>query len=162
MLQWFKLTIEKDKIDAYELGVKIIAKSNIVTTLKNEADPAVEDKLDNIDELISAIQAFVESEDEMILDEQTGEEIALRNKTLDVFVQQTSLLSETYRGDKNDDNTVSLMTIHSSKGLEIFLCLCCRNWKKIFSQVLCVLVLRLKWKKKDAFFMLLWQELKRN
>lgn len=136
MIQAF--TIEKDKIDAYELGVKIIAKSNIVTTLKNEADPAVEDKLDNIDELISAIQAFVESEDEMILDEQTGEEIALRNKTLDVFVQQTSLLSETDRGDKNDDNTVSLMTIHSSKGLEFSYVFVAGMEENLFPSAMCI------------------------
>lgn len=111
-------SIEKDKTDAYDLGIRIIEKSFIIPNLKKDNDPSVEDKLGNIDELIGALQAFVESEDELILDELTGEEIALSNKTLDVFVQQTSLLSETDRGDKNDDNKVSLMTIHSAKGLE--------------------------------------------
>ncbi|MCK9322289.1 MAG: ATP-binding domain-containing protein, partial [Bacteroidales bacterium] len=67
-----------------------------------------------------------------------GEEIALRNKTLDIFVQQTSLLSETDRGDKNDDNTVSLMTIHSSKGLEFSYVFVAGMEENLFPSAMCI------------------------
>ena len=116
MIKTFSL--ELDKIDAFELGTKIISKSNIIKFFKNDDDPLSSDRIDNIEELINALQAFVSSEEEALLDELTGEEIALNNKTLDIFVQQVSLMSETDRDDDKENDRVSLMTIHSAKGLE--------------------------------------------
>lgn len=116
MMQAF--TIEKNKVDAYDLGVRIIGASNIIPFLQKDTDPSIEDKIDNINELIGALQAFVDSEEESVLDEMTGEEISLSNKTLDIFVQQASLITETDRKEGDDQNKVSLMTIHSAKGLE--------------------------------------------
>lgn len=116
MIQAF--TIEKNKVDAYDLGVRIIGASNIIPFLQKDTDPSIEDKIDNINELIGALQAFVDSEEESVLDEMTGEEISLSNKTLDIFVQQASLITETDRKEGDDQNKVSLMTIHSAKGLE--------------------------------------------
>lgn len=111
-------SFELDKLDAFELGGKIISSSHIINYYKEDDDPLSDERVDNIEELINALQSFVESEDQALLDEATGEEIALNNKTLDVFVQQVSLMSETDRDDEQENDRVSLMTIHAAKGLE--------------------------------------------
>ncbi len=111
-------SVEVHKKNAFELGTSILAASRIIKFWKEDEDPTSEDRVDNIEELINAMQAFVESEEDALLDELTGEEIALRNKTLDVFIQQVSLMSETDRDDNGEDDRVSLMTIHAAKGLE--------------------------------------------
>jgi len=116
MIRSFSVDVHKK--DAFELGTNILAASRIVKFWKEDEDPTSEDRVDNIEELVNAMQAFVDSEEDALLDELTGEEIALRNKTLDVFIQQVSLMSETDRDDNGEDDRVSLMTIHAAKGLE--------------------------------------------
>lgn len=112
------LSVDVKKDDAFELGTKILASSRIIKYWKEDEDPGSEDRINNIEELINAMHAFVESEEDSLLDEASGEEVALNNKTLDVFIQQVSLMSETDRDDNGEDDRVSLMTIHASKGLE--------------------------------------------
>jgi len=111
-------SLELNKMDAFELGTKIISTSHIIKYYKEDDDPLSDDRIDNIEELINALQSFVSSDEEALLDEATGEEIELSNKTLDVFVQQVSLMSETDRDDEKENDRVALMTIHSAKGLE--------------------------------------------
>jgi len=60
---------------------------------------------ENIQELLNGIKEFSERED-------------IEEKGLDVFLQDIALLTNDDNEKKNDADTVSLMTIHSSKGLE--------------------------------------------
>jgi DNA helicase-2/ATP-dependent DNA helicase PcrA len=103
--------------DAFELGEEIVRTCKIKEALKEDNTAENLDRINNIEELVNSLQSFIENEQESILDEATGEEIATNNKSLDVFLQQISLFSET---DTMEDNLncVALMTIHSSKGLE--------------------------------------------
>lgn len=115
MIQSFTLRVEQD--NAYDLGAEIIKRSGIVTSLQLTNDQTDKDRIENINELISSMQSFVESDDENIIDALTGEEIDIKHKTLDVFLQQISLMTSQDEPQEND-NTVKLMTIHSAKGLE--------------------------------------------
>ena len=103
--------------DAFELGEEIVRTCRIKETLKEENTAENSDRINNIEELVNSLQSFIENEEEAILDEATGEEISTNSKSLDVFLQQISLFSETDTMDENP-NCVVLMTIHSSKGLE--------------------------------------------
>lgn len=103
--------------DAFELGEEIVRTCRIKEALKEENTAENSDRINNIEELVNSLQSFIENEEEAILDEATGEEISTNNKSLDVFLQQISLFSETDTMDENP-NCVVLMTIHSSKGLE--------------------------------------------
>lgn len=103
--------------NAFELGDKIIKRSGIIETLKAEDIPENKDRVENIEELLAALQSFTEAEEENIIDELTGEEISVESKTLDVFLQRISLLTDSDK-EEDDTNCVTLMTIHSSKGLE--------------------------------------------
>jgi DNA helicase-2/ATP-dependent DNA helicase PcrA len=103
--------------DAFELGEEIVRTCRIKEALKEDNTAENLDRINNIEELVNSLQSFIENEQESILDEATGEEIATNNKSLDVFLQQISLFSETDTMEENL-NCVALMTIHSSKGLE--------------------------------------------
>ncbi|MDR0972101.1 MAG: UvrD-helicase domain-containing protein [Bacteroidales bacterium] len=116
MIRLFSNRVKQE--DAFSLGEEIIRESSIIKYWKDDEDPSSDERINNIEELINAIKAFVETEENEILDEATGEEINIEDKTLDVFIQQASLMSEMDRDDKENENKVSLMTIHSAKGLE--------------------------------------------
>ena len=103
--------------NAFELGEEIVRTCRIKESLKEENSAENAERINNIDELVNSLQSFIENEDNSILDEATGEEIATDKKSLDIFLQQISLFSETDTMEENP-NCVVLMTIHSSKGLE--------------------------------------------
>ncbi|MEE1097797.1 MAG: 3'-5' exonuclease [Bacteroidales bacterium] len=103
--------------DALTLGEKIIHRSRIIDALKEEDKLESKDRVENVEELINGLQSFVTLEDTHIIDELTGELVSVEQRTLDVFLQQISLISDMDKEDDNPDK-VSLMTIHSSKGLE--------------------------------------------
>ncbi len=100
--------------NAYELARQIAHASGILKELDEDKSPEGIARLDNIEELLNAINDFSQN-DEFIpnidLDEQTG------IRSLDLFLQQIALLTD---ADDKDDEVpkVSLMTIHAAKGLE--------------------------------------------
>ena len=104
--------------DAYTLGKDIIRLSKIKTDLSLLDDKEDKDKLAHVEEFVSGLKAFVETEEENIVDSLTGEEINIKTKTLDVFLQQIALMTNTDTNDNNADDKVRLMTIHTAKGLE--------------------------------------------
>lgn len=105
--------------NAYELAFLIAQSSGIIKDLqeKNAEEP---EHLQNAEALLNAIQDFVESEEEPKIDDAPKSAV----KTLDQFLGEVSLMTDLEESDKNkknqevDTNKVSLMTIHSAKGLE--------------------------------------------
>ncbi|MBP3253283.1 MAG: UvrD-helicase domain-containing protein [Bacteroidales bacterium] len=116
MISSFSVRVKEE--NAYALGSEVIERSGIVNDLRLLRDADDKDRIENIDELIGALQSFVESDEENIVDSLTGEEISIKDKTLDVFLQQVSLITSTDKEENDEDNFVKLMTVHASKGLE--------------------------------------------
>ena len=98
---------KSNELDAYELGVEIIDKSGIKGVLYSNGSPEDVARQQNVEELLSALKDFVDNKKE------EGQE----DFYISDFLQTISLIS-TIDDNNNDDNTVSLMTIHSAKGLE--------------------------------------------
>ncbi|MGP1514885.1 MAG: ATP-dependent helicase [Bacteroidales bacterium] len=116
MIETFSQRVQTD--NAYTLGSELIDRCGIINELNKLDKDDAKDRLDNIDELIGSVQSFVEDEQQNIVDALTGEEISIQNKTLDVFLQQVSLMSAIDVEQEQESDKVKLMTIHSSKGLE--------------------------------------------
>ena len=95
--------------DAYELGTIIIKESGISTDIFSSKDQEALDRQENLKELLNGLQDFVASQKE----EGNADEIYLVD-----FLQEVSLLTDQDRNNPDDNNRVSLMTIHSAKGLE--------------------------------------------
>ncbi|WP_231491446.1 ATP-dependent helicase [Pedobacter sp. Leaf170] len=96
---------EAKKLDAYETALFIAQHAGILKELYNDDSVEGRSRYENIQELLNGIKEFAERED-------------IEEKGLDIFMQDVALLTNDDKdGDKNKD-TVSLMTIHSAKGLE--------------------------------------------
>ena len=113
--------------NAYDLAKQIVYNSGIITLLRNDDDPDNPNRIENIEELLNGIQEFCEKEDQF--EEVENEEVwdsedelqqqdNSQLKTLDQFLQQVLLLTSEDKGDDKDADKVSMMTIHSAKGLE--------------------------------------------
>ncbi len=99
---------ELNKSDAYTLAERIVKSSGIFQELNAEKEKGPEEveRLQNIEELLAGINEFTKGGDE---DEP---------KTLSEFLMDVSLLTDADQEKNEERNHVSLMTIHSSKGLE--------------------------------------------
>ena len=95
--------------DAYTLGRDIIMTSGISKDLYSSHNPEDVSRQENLEEFLSGMQDFVESRRE----EDMGELVYLPD-----FLQEVALLTDLDSDNGDDNNKVTLMTIHSAKGLE--------------------------------------------
>jgi len=110
-----------------DLVMDILEKSNYVTNLKNEKTPESSERLENIQELMSAIQEFEESW-QPASDLQSGDS-PLKRKLAD-FLERVSLIADVDQLDSKRTGVaqesrqpqVTFMSIHAAKGLEFKVC----------------------------------------
>ena len=95
--------------DAYQLGHAIIMESGVSKDIYSSRNPDDLSRQENLEEFLSGMQDFVESRRE----EGQGDQIALSD-----FLQEVALLTDLDSEGDADQPKVSLMTIHSAKGLE--------------------------------------------
>ena len=100
------------KMNAFELAKHITNSIGIIKVLKEDDSPEGVSRVENIEELLNAIMEFSDKQ----VDETTGEAARV---DLVQFMEDVALLTDQeMKNDKNDTDYVSLMTIHSAKGLE--------------------------------------------
>ena len=100
--------ISNENLNALEILNEVLKRVGIVNLLKNEGTPEAISRIENIEELINAVQDFIEGQKEIV--DSSG--------SLSEFLEDVALITDL---DKEVDNTkpkVSLMTIHLAKGLE--------------------------------------------
>ena len=95
--------------DAYTLGHDIIMNSGISKEIYSGRNPEDISRQENLEEFLSGMQDFVESRKE----EDMGDEIYLPD-----FLQEVALLTDLDSDEGDSNDKVTLMTIHSAKGLE--------------------------------------------
>lgn len=100
-----------DKQNAIELAKHICNTVGIIKDLKEDDTPEGAARVDNIEELLNAIMEFSDKQ----VDEVTGEQ---NEVTLNKFMEDVALLSDQDKKEDEDADYVTLMTIHSAKGLE--------------------------------------------
>ena len=113
-IESFRLMIEGwrtrlDSEDAYLLGHAIIQESGISRDIYSSRNPDDIARQENLEEFLSGMQDFVESRRE----EGEGDHVALAD-----FLQEVALLTDLDSDGDASQPKVSLMTIHSAKGLE--------------------------------------------
>ena len=95
--------------DAYTLGHDIIMNSGISKDIYSGRNPEDISRQENLEEFLGGMQDFVESRRE----EDMGDEVYLPD-----FLQEVALLTDLDSDNSDDNDKVTLMTIHSAKGLE--------------------------------------------
>lgn len=93
--------------DAYQTAVKIASEAGILEDLKADKTNEGQSRYENIEELLNGIKAMCEERQKS------------QNETLTLaqYLDDVSLMTDADE-DKGDSNKVSLLTIHSAKGLE--------------------------------------------
>ncbi len=118
--------------NAYELASHIANATGILRELYNDKTPEGLSHYENIQELLNGIKEFTESAnyetgitlpiDELTEDEVNNSTIQQFNnsttKSLELFMQDIALLTDAENKEDGSDDKVSLMTVHSAKGLE--------------------------------------------
>ena len=95
--------------DAYTLGHDVIMNSGISKDIYSGRNPEDISRQENLEEFLSGMQDFVESRRE----EDQGDQVYLPD-----FLQEVALLTDLDSDEGDSNDKVTLMTIHSAKGLE--------------------------------------------
>jgi DNA helicase-2/ATP-dependent DNA helicase PcrA len=96
--------------DAFELAEEIIQKSGIMTDLQSDTSSEGINRKQNVEELLNAIRVFCEDK---------LEETGISPVTLDQFIDSIALITDADNdSDDSKKERVTLMTVHSAKGLE--------------------------------------------
>lgn len=103
MIQSFQVLAKT--LPAYEAAQHIAQHSGLLKDLYEDKSVEGLNRYENIQELLNGIKEFSERED-------------IEDRGLDVFMQDIALLTNDDNDKDPNADTVSLMTIHSSKGLE--------------------------------------------
>lgn len=103
MIQSFQVITKT--LSAYDAALHIAQHSGLLKDLYEDKSVEGLNRYENIQELLNGIKEFSERED-------------IEEKGLDIFMQDVALLTNDDNDKNKDADTVSLMTIHSSKGLE--------------------------------------------
>jgi DNA helicase II / ATP-dependent DNA helicase PcrA len=105
LIKSFKLLVDQGK-DAYIIAKQIAASSGILKELYEDKTIEGLSRYQNIQELLNAIKEFVDNPEN-------------EDKGLSNFLQTVSLITTAdNKEDENDNDRVTLMTIHGAKGLE--------------------------------------------
>jgi DNA helicase-2/ATP-dependent DNA helicase PcrA len=101
------LALNRDKVEAYSKAKEIAFGSGIMKELRDGKLPEEISRYENLEELLNAIKIFTESA------ETNGEP-----STLEAYLANVALLTDQDNEKEEDRNKVTLMTMHSAKGLE--------------------------------------------
>ena len=115
--------------DVYELGHSIIMESGISKEIYGSTNPEDLSRQENLEEFLGGMQDFVENRKE----EDRENEIGLSD-----FLQEVALLTDLDSDGDADQPKVTLMTIHSAKGLEFPTVFVVGLEENIFPSPMCV------------------------
>jgi DNA helicase-2/ATP-dependent DNA helicase PcrA len=95
-----------NKSDGYELALDIAKNTGLIRDLSSDRTPEGIVRFENVQELLNGIQEFTKQNEETEL------------TTLADFLIDVALLTDADNDKEDDNNKISLMTIHAAKGLE--------------------------------------------
>lgn len=93
--------------DAFDAATEIANASGIMKEFKNPQSHEEQTRLENLEELLNGIKEYVDSNDDPDF-----------FPSLDKFMENVALLTNQDNEKEEDFNKVTIMTIHSAKGLE--------------------------------------------
>jgi DNA helicase-2/ATP-dependent DNA helicase PcrA len=104
MIQGFRRKLQE--MEAFDLAYTIATEAGVIRDLQADRTPETVSKFENIEELLNGIKVFTEDT------EREGD------RTLATYLQEVTLMTDMDQEKDGDRNRVTIMTIHSAKGLE--------------------------------------------
>ena len=124
-----KLCMRTQKEDAYTVAAALAMESGLLMFYKSDTSIEGQSRTANVEELLNSVKNYIEEKqseyfEELQAEGMLGEGVELTAAdlpvvTLNDYLENVSLLSAVdVEDDENGNNKVTLMTVHSSKGLE--------------------------------------------
>jgi DNA helicase-2/ATP-dependent DNA helicase PcrA len=124
-----RLAVRAQKDDAYAVASAVAMDSGIFMHYKSDTSIEGQARTANVEELLNSVKNYIEEKHNEIFEEMQAEgsiaegvELASSDMpvvTLNDYLENVSLLSAVdVEDDEGGNNKISLMTVHSSKGLE--------------------------------------------
>lgn len=105
MIKAFQIHAERE--NAFQIAEMVTKKTGLLQEMKKDGTPEGIMRIENVEELLNGIRDFVEGQ----------EDVADSRGSLAEFLEDVALLTDLDKETPNEDR-VSLMTVHSAKGLE--------------------------------------------
>jgi DNA helicase II / ATP-dependent DNA helicase PcrA len=102
-----RLQIEAQTKNAFEIAEVVVKETRLIKDLEKDGTPEAVSKVENVQELLNGIKDFITDKIE------EGEDASLTT-----FLEDVALATDFDSKKNSDKPSVSLMTIHQSKGLE--------------------------------------------
>ncbi|RMG62961.1 MAG: hypothetical protein D6715_11775 [Calditrichaeota bacterium] len=96
---------EVDQVNALEIASRVVEQFGLRAMYENSPDPQDQARVENINELLNSMAQFVDERPDPV------------DQTLAAFLEEVSLVTDIDNWDP-DSPVVTLMTLHSAKGLE--------------------------------------------
>ena len=106
MIQAFRVMLKTE--NAYTVAMEVAKRSGLIKTLKEDQTPEGISRVENIQEIMNSMQGFIDEQ----LQLEDGD------ASLSNFLENIALSTDQDKKEDDDEDKVSLMTIHLSKGLE--------------------------------------------
>ena len=106
MILHFQQMAENDAAD--KAGVAIVKESGIINDIYQDSSPENLSRQENVNELVNGLDDFVQSR----------QEEDNHNVSISDYLSEVSLLSEVDTDKGDSEEKITLMTVHSAKGLE--------------------------------------------
>ena len=124
-----KLCLRSQKEDAYNVAAALAMESGLLMFYKSDTSIEGQSRTANVEELLNSVKNYIEEKQNEYFEEMQAEDIVgegvelsaadLPVVTLSDYLENVSLLSAVdIEDEENGSNKVTLMTVHSSKGLE--------------------------------------------
>ena len=110
------LAVVRAEKNLYDFGLELASRTGILAQYRLENTPEATSAIDNIEELLNSMQLFTEQCEAEI---RNGEREESEQPTVEEWLQNIMLLTDMDNSEEDgSDDKVTLMTVHSAKGLE--------------------------------------------
>lgn len=109
------LALEREQKSVYDFGLEVATRSGLLSHYRLQNTPEAKSAIDNIEELLNTMQEYTERTE---ADIRAGEREEFDRPTIEEWLGNVMLMTDMDNEDPESNNKVTLMTVHSAKGLE--------------------------------------------
>ena len=111
------LSLEREHKGLYDFGMEVAVRSGLLPFYREQNTPEAQSAVANLEEVVNSMQMFNEQVDAEI---RNGEREEFESATIEEWLQSLMLLTDMDKKEESeeDKDRVTLMTVHSAKGLE--------------------------------------------
>ena len=109
------VALEREQKSIYDFGMEVATRSGLLTSYRMQNTPEAQSAVGNIEELLNTMQEYTERTEAEI---RAGEREEFDLPTVEEWLANVMLMTDMDNEDPESNNKVTLMTVHSAKGLE--------------------------------------------